>query len=86
LKEVRAVIEECLPEVFELSLTTKKHPGKWKEAVCAIIPKPGKGKYDTTRSYRPISLLNTMGKCLKKVIGNRISKVVEGNQGLHRMQ
>ena len=33
-----------------------------------IIPKPGKPTYDTPKAFRPIVLLNTLGKLIEKMI------------------
>ena len=40
-------------------------------------PKPGKGDYTQPKSYRPIALLNTIGKILDAIIARRISFAVE---------
>ena len=37
-----------------------------------VIPKPNKKSYDSPKSFRPIVLLNTMGKLTEKVIGERL--------------
>ena len=37
-----------------------------------IIPKPNKLLYDSPKLFRPIILLNTLGKLIEKVIGERI--------------
>ena len=37
-----------------------------------IIPKPNKASYDFLKMFRPIVLLNTLGKLIKKVIGERL--------------
>ena len=42
-------------------------PQCWREATCAIIPKPNKTDYKTPKSYRPIALLNCLGKVIKKI-------------------
>ena len=34
-----------------------------------IIPKPNKSSYDSPKLFRPIILLNMLGKLMKKVIG-----------------
>ena len=39
-----------------------------KELVSIIIPKPGKPAYDTPKAFRPIILLNTLGKLVEKMI------------------
>ena len=37
-----------------------------------IIPKPGKPAYDTPKAFRPIVLLNTLGKLIEKIIARRL--------------
>jgi len=37
-----------------------------------IIPKPGKKDYNIPKVFRPIVLLNTLGKLFKKAIANRL--------------
>jgi len=50
------------------------HVGHWpkhfKDSVLVIIPKPGKPTYSTPKSFRPIVLLNTVGKLIEKMISN----------------
>jgi len=43
-------------------------PGHFKELVSVIIPKPGKLAYDISKIFRPIVLLNTLSKLIKKMI------------------
>ena len=43
-----------------------------------MIPKPNKPK-DNPASYRPISLLNYMGKLFEKIISNGIQEYIEDN-------
>ena len=43
-------------------------PGHFKELISVIIPKPGKLAYDISKIFRPIVLLNTLGKLIKKMI------------------
>ncbi|KAF8675296.1 hypothetical protein AX14_005148, partial [Amanita brunnescens Koide BX004] len=47
-------------------------PSWFKESTCVIIPKPNKPKYNIPKAFRPISLLNTLGKLLTKVIAARM--------------
>jgi len=43
-------------------------PRHFKESVSVIIPKPGKPAYDIPKVFRPIVLLNTLGKLIEKMI------------------
>jgi len=45
-------------------------PSHFKTSITIIITKPNKELYDTPKVFRPIILLNTFGKLIKKVIGN----------------
>ena len=43
-------------------------PRHFKKSVSIIIPKLSKPAYDTLKAFRPIVLLNTLGKLIKKMI------------------
>jgi len=43
-------------------------PKHFKDSILVIIPKPGKPSYSTPKSFRPIVLLKTIGKLIKKMI------------------
>lgn len=47
-------------------------PGYFKVSSSVIIPKPGKPSYSTPRAFRLITLLNTLGKLIKKMISTRL--------------
>jgi hypothetical protein len=42
-----------------------------------VLRKPGKPDYAVPGAYRPISLLNTLGKLLEAVIARRLSYLAE---------
>jgi hypothetical protein len=44
------------------------HPGEWKEAIVSVIPKAGRADYTIAKNYRPISLLECLGKLVEKVV------------------
>ncbi|KAI3045365.1 hypothetical protein CBS147353_11800 [Aspergillus niger] len=55
-----------------------KHPEKmWKRAKIIVLRKPGKPNDTIPGAYRPISLLNTLGKILEAVIARRLSYYAE---------
>ena len=47
-------------------------PYYFKMSLSIIIPKPNKVLYDSTKTFRPIVLLNTLGKLIEKAISNRL--------------
>jgi hypothetical protein len=51
-----------------------------------VIPKPGKPSYNTPKSFRPIVLLNTMGKLLEKMLANRLQFEAAEHSVLHPNQ
>jgi hypothetical protein len=71
-------IDECsqdtLPSLATALLKFGHHYHKWKHAICIIIPKQGKGSYNTVKSYRPISLLLCLGKIIEKIAATRIAE------------
>ena len=48
--------------------------------------KPGKEGLNEVRKYRPISLINTGGKLLEKLLINRINHYLHTNRLLNRNQ
>jgi len=51
-----------------------------------IISKPKKPLYDSSKSFRPIILLNTLGKLIEKVIRERIQFHVVANNFIYPSQ
>ncbi|KAF8666335.1 hypothetical protein AX14_006486 [Amanita brunnescens Koide BX004] len=63
---------EGLASLFNCSVESSIWPDWFKSSECVIIPKPNKPDYTIPKAYRPISLLNTVGKLLTKIIANRM--------------
>ena len=51
-----------------------------------VIPKPNKALYNSPKSFRLIVLLNTMGKLIEKVIGERLQFLTTSNDFIHPSQ
>ena len=63
---------EGLCHLFNQIRLSGTWPSWFKQSTCVIIPKPNKPKYNIPKAFRPISLLNTIGKLLTKVIAARM--------------
>jgi len=61
------------PEYFKISSTI-------------IILKPNKPLYDQPKAFRPIVLLNTIGKLIEKVVTDRLQFTVMSNNFIHLSQ
>ena len=61
-------------------------PEHFKKSIMIIIPKPNKLLYNSPKSFRPIMLLNTMGKLIEKVIGDRLQFHVVLNNFIYQSQ
>lgn len=88
IKETGEVLGEGIRETYQLAINNGQHTRRWKTAIAAILPKPQKADYADPGSYRPVSLLNPMGKDLEKVVAQIITAKAERNerQGFHRDQ
>lgn len=81
---VKAVVlhsrEESLSIVNDL-LVTGRFPDTWKMSRLVLIPKEQK-QDQQQKSYRPICLLNVLGKFLEQLLLARLKKELEANGGL----
>ena len=65
---------DLLTHLFTASTTVGYFPVAWKHANCIVIPKGGKRDPHAPKSYRPISLLNNVGKVFGKLMAKRIAR------------
>ena len=73
-----AVAITFMAAIFTASLAAGYFPLKFKEAKLIFIRKSGKDIRQPA-SYRPISLLEVPGKCLEKIINERVQDFCENN-------
>jgi hypothetical protein len=73
-------------EVYNKCLHGGHFPQHWKRSIIHPIVKLGKEKLSEVRKYRPISLINTGGKLLDKLLINRINHHLHTNKLLNRNQ
>ena len=63
---------ERLTNLLSACLRAGHHPRLWKEAVVCVIPKPNRADYTMAKNFRPISLLECLGKLLEKIVAKLI--------------
>jgi exonuclease III len=76
-KETWPAIKHHVMALFQASLDEGVLPHQWRHAKIIPLKKPGKEDYTIAKSWRPISLLATLGKILESVVAERISHAVE---------
>jgi len=65
---------ERLRNLLEACLKAGHHPRAWKEAIVCVIPKPNRADYSLAKNFRPIALLECLGKLLEKVVARLIHR------------
>ena len=78
LKRIINIADVC----FELGYW----PSHFKTSIFIVIPKPNKKLYDFPKSFRPIVLLNIIGKLIEKVINNQLQFHSISNNFIHPSQ
>ena len=76
-KNVWKYVSHLVIQIFTASINLGHYPKKWKTARTVVLRKPGKPDYLIPGAYRPILLLNTLGKLLEAVIARRLSYYAE---------
>ncbi|XHF99701.1 hypothetical protein AWENTII_013004 [Aspergillus wentii] len=76
-KKLWSHLKDIITSIFTASLNLGHHPKQWRSAKIVVLRKPAKSDYSTPGAYRPISLLNTLGKLLESVVARRLSFLAE---------
>jgi len=80
---------DCLSKIINIAnacINLGHWPKHFKISTIVIIPKPSKPSYNNPKAFRPIVLLNTLGKLIEKVIAERIQFTVVSNDFIHPSQ
>ena len=76
----------CLKSIIKIA-NACTNIGYWltyfKTLTTIIILKPNKSSYDLPKSFRPIVLLNMLGKLIKKVISDRLQFIAISNNFIY---
>lgn len=57
-----------LGRLYRATFDLEYYPDAWKESITVVLCKPGHTDYSLAKSYRPIALMNCMGKILSSCI------------------
>ena len=66
-----------LGRIFNQSLHLGCCPVHFHQSITVVLRKPDKDDYTAPKSYRPIALMNTIGKVMDAVIARRLSHLAE---------
>jgi hypothetical protein len=79
-------VGKLIINVANASIDLGHWPAHFKQSVLVIIPKPGKPSYDKAKAFRPIVLLNMIGKLIEKMIACRLQFKSLDSSALHPCQ
>jgi len=68
--------------IFELNI----YPDEWRESITVVLRKPGKPSYEEPKAYRPIALLNTLGKLFSSIMADDLSHYCETREVFPKSQ
>lgn len=74
-KHLWKTLKKLIARISTASINLGYHPKRWQSARIVVLRKPGKPDYSVPGAYRPISLLNTLGKLLEAVAAKRLSRL-----------
>ena len=63
--------------IFNTILVKEIYYAPWKHFTTVVLRKLGKPRYDTPKAYRPIELLNTLGKLMMVVVAEQLTYYME---------
>jgi hypothetical protein len=86
IKLIFKAIPKTLTLLYNECLKKGIFPDNWKIAKVIPITKPGKEGSEDPSKYRPISLLNTEGKVVEKLLIQRIMHHAYTTEALNRSQ
>ena len=69
LKESMDLIAEYLLCIYQATFMLNMYSNAWHEWDTIVLQKPSKPGYNVLKAYRPIVLMNTMGKVLSVICG-----------------
>jgi ribonuclease HI len=70
------VAYECeISFLVRAALETGYHPRAFHDSITVVLQKPAKPDYSIAKAYRPIQLLEVLGKCIERIQARRLSYI-----------
>jgi len=85
LKICRVTIAPIITHIFNKFLLLNIHPADFKKSILVAIRKPNKPAHDP-KAYRPIALLNCLGKLFERIVANRLKAIILEHNVLPKVQ
>lgn len=86
LKAAQELLVLILTTVFNSSLNMQYCSKAFKKSITVALRKLGKSDYTEPKAYRPVALMNTLGKIMDTVLARRIQYITETSKLLHLRQ
>ncbi|KAJ4429314.1 hypothetical protein ANN_26318 [Periplaneta americana] len=86
VKRIHTILPTFWKMLFNKCLRLGCFPSTWKNATIIAIPKADKSKHHLITGYRGISLLSIPGKCLEKLIMDRLNFHLESTGRIPQQQ
>lgn len=86
LKNLDEDNQEILLDVYNELLMSSTFPDPWKSSLVRIIRKGGNRDWTLPKSYRPISLISTLGKTFERLLVERITEHIQSHCPLNENQ
>ncbi len=86
LKAMGSALAEMLTKLINACFRLSYFPKQFRHARTIVLRKPGKPNYSDPGAWRPIALLNTLGKILEAVLARKITDLAENHRLLPSSQ
>ena len=86
LKAMGSALVKMLTKLINTCLRLSYFPKQFRHACTIVLRKPGKPNYSDPGAWRPIALLNTLGKILETVLARKITDLAESYKLLPNCQ
>jgi ribonuclease HI len=77
IKQCADILLPYIGPLFRATFELKTYPAEWKDSITRVLRKPGRANYTAPGAYRPIALLDTIGKVLSACVAEDLVKMTE---------